>query len=165
MVGFDLNLKPLVAHLAELEARAKNLKKPIAEIGEKALEENARTFAAQGPGWPAAVYRSKPKGTPILVKTGRLKNSLTVKGAPGNIFRATDGTGEFGTRVPYADRLQRGGTMRVPKGKKVPGKRRKWTKAQLPARPIIKEPTPAFRSAIDLSLVSHLDFEVKQGSR
>jgi len=62
----------------------------------------------------AAWKRKKGFGTKILVKTGKLKGSLTEPGADGSIKVINKLSLEIGTSVPYAGYHQRG-TGKMPK--------------------------------------------------
>lgn len=54
------------------------------------------------PGKGYATWKQKHfPGRPLLVRTGALKDSMTRKGAPGNIFAISKTTGVFGTSIPY----------------------------------------------------------------
>jgi phage gpG-like protein len=159
MIDASLDLREMEAALRQLEQRTKNLRAPVEKIGELARREADKTFSAQGPNWPKSTYRGKPKGTPTGVKSGRLKADFTREGAPGNISKVTAQGGEFGARTPYADKFQRGGNTRFPKGRQVPGKRRRWRTVYMPPRPVVTDPVGAYLAQINQILADH--FEVK----
>lgn len=98
------------------------------------LAQYKRSFltrgATQGPRW--AGYEGEPKyaslkravggGTSILRWDGsdRLFKALTKRGDSHQVWRASRSKAEFGARLPYADRLTRGG--RGPFGERFPGR-------------------------------------------
>lgn len=160
MFDAALDLRALEAHLTELERRERNMAAPIAAIGEAALKENSEIFALEGPGWAPSTSRGKTPGTPTMVESGRLARSYTKKGAPGNVHQVGPKSGQFGSSVPYAEELQRGGSIKVPRGRGVPGKKPAFFNANLPARPVVKDPVGEFLAEIDREVSHHFDFDL-----
>jgi phage gpG-like protein len=107
--GFDIQ----VAGMAELRQRLDAIKNRAANPGPGLLRAGMVVVAATkdhiksgGPGWPP-----NHTGTPLLFKTGRLMNSLTVN---------VDGdTAEVGTNVFYARWLQEGTGIYGPTGQRI----------------------------------------------
>lgn len=87
---------------------------PLTQIGVDILQDNAQNFVSEGGafghGWaplaPSTIARKRGPG--ILVETGELMNSLTIRGAPGNVFRVTSNSLEVGSSNPKAGWHQRG---------------------------------------------------------
>lgn len=96
---------------------------PLEEFYREQLREfekqEVERFAAQGPGWAPlspryAEYKAtRFPGGGILRASDRLYRSLTTE-TEDSIRKATDSGMQFGTRVPYANRHNRG-TAGMPK--------------------------------------------------
>lgn len=103
--------------LGKLATRLADFKPVFAAIAPEFYAAEARQFESEGQGsWPAlaestvkqkaaAGYGSKP----ILQRTGKLYESLTVQGAPFNVTDIGETEATFGTNVPYAILHQLGG--------------------------------------------------------
>ncbi len=101
--------------------RGSNMKPAMEEIGRYYLGVTRRNFKAQGrpKKWsdlqPATIADRIRRGFgagPILQRTKRLFNSLTKKGAPGGIFKATKKTLQYGSKVRYFNTHQFGDSGR-----------------------------------------------------
>lgn len=73
------------------------------------FENNKETFDSEGPGWeplkPSTIRDRKSKGFPagpILVRTGKLRASLTERGADGQVLDVRKDQFTVGTSVRYA---------------------------------------------------------------
>ncbi|WP_436664231.1 phage virion morphogenesis protein [Alicyclobacillus acidoterrestris] len=92
-----------------LEEAPKDWSKPFNQMADDWFDYNRETFEQQGPGWrelaASTIKERAAKGygpAPILVRTGLLKNSLTVRGAPQQVLNITENSMQLGTSVPYA---------------------------------------------------------------
>lgn len=112
--GFEQRIR----NIATFGANIQSLREPFTQIGEDYLDDFAMNFATKGElfgGWaplkPSTIAERERLGFgsgPPLWRTGRLRNSLAVKGDPDNIFIVTDNSLTVGTRVPYAAPHQTG---------------------------------------------------------
>lgn len=82
--------------------RTSNLAPALLRAGVVPLDAGKERIEVGGPGWPP-----NKTGTPLLRKTGRLFNSLTVN-AGYNVFDTTSDSVTVGTNVSYARYLQEG---------------------------------------------------------
>ena len=125
MAGFNIQ----VAGMAELRARLNAMKDRAANPGPgllragmvvlKAAKDHIKSGAGdQGP-WPPNIT-----GTPLLFKTGRLINSLTIGGS-GNISNVSGNAIEVGTNVPYGRWNQEGTGIYGPTGQRIFPKNKK----------------------------------------
>lgn len=133
MIGASMDYSALTACFGDIKRRAENWRKPIEQSGPSVLQEFERTFATHGPGWP-----SNAKGSNALVKTGRLKRSLTQRGAEGNLWQVGAKEGRFGTTVSYASALNAGGAITLPGGAVI----------VIAARPLVHNPSPGLLKQI-----------------
>jgi phage gpG-like protein len=116
--------------ITRLMANARDMQPAMEEIADDFARDNARRFAAQGPGWApltASTIRSRRyPGKPILSQTEALKNSLTSR--PLGVERITNNNAVLGTNVPYAG-FHQSGTSRMPARRIVEidgGRRVRW---------------------------------------
>ncbi len=112
---FDLNgIEAYNARLRRIRDRASNERTMFRGLIARFKNSERRIFDSEGqalgsrwrplsPEYAAAKSRDYP-GTPILVRTGRLRSSLTER--PTVRFRGN--TMEIGTNVPYSEWNQRG---------------------------------------------------------
>ena len=105
----------------ELRERAENPEDLLERVGKTLQERAAHRFETGGEGdWPKLAQSSKDKkqrkgwNPEILVATGALRDSYTIRGAGGSIFEISNGRLKFGSSLPYASRHQFGDS-RVPK--------------------------------------------------
>lgn len=104
MTGAD-GVAILQRRIATYELRLDDHTEPLTQIGDDILRSNAANFISAGGefggGWeplrPSTIARKRGPG--ILVESGRLMNSLTVKGAAGNVFTVTPHSLEVGTNI------------------------------------------------------------------
>lgn len=114
MAKFDIRLTKEAARLVDALARLGkiDMRPTLNVIGTGYLKEVKSIFDKQQPRgkgdrWaPLSVQYAKWKqkhfpDQPILVRTGALKDSMTMKGALGNIFLIGKTSGTFGTSIPY----------------------------------------------------------------
>ena len=99
----------------------KSLKPAFEKIAENFFETEEKQFAAEGAfqgntKWdeltkPYEKWKFENFGKlPILTLTGKLRSSLTIPGAEGNINQITDTSMVIGTNIPYGVWHQRGTT-------------------------------------------------------
>lgn len=112
---FDLNgIEEYSASLRRIRDRASNERSMFRGLVARFKDSEKKIFASQGqalgrrwralsPEYAQAKARQYP-GAPILVRTGRLRASLTEK----PIVRFRGNTMEVGTNVPYSEYHQRG---------------------------------------------------------
>lgn len=105
--------------LTRIISASQDLSKPFEDAGEEFRDIEAERFAAEGFGWAqlaASTLRRKIRlfgAKTILRATDALYNSLTIKGAFGNVTRVFPMRAEFGTSIFYAIFHQLG-TSRMP---------------------------------------------------
>lgn len=122
MATFDIRMKPESAKvLSDLAKAGKiDLRPTLNVIGIGYLKEVEQIFAKQQPRgvgdrWPPLSFKYRAwkethfPGKPILVRTGLLRKSMTIKGALGNIFTISKVGARFGTNVPYGIYHDEGG--------------------------------------------------------
>jgi phage gpG-like protein len=109
-----LEVKNLTFKVQSFGMQLTNLAPALENIGQDILDENMGNFAAAGGyyqmgGWaplaPSTIADRLRKGYgegPPLVRTALLRDSLTKRGAEGNVFNVTDTTLTVGTNVWYA---------------------------------------------------------------
>jgi phage gpG-like protein len=96
----------------------------LAAVADDFREMVAQQFAsegrAEGTPWPARVgaglappSRRTMRASPLLVRTGALRDSLTTPGAAGSVEELDGGSLTLGTRLPYA-MFHQLGTRRMP---------------------------------------------------
>ena len=146
--------------------RANDWREPFREVGLVALQQFDHRFAVGGPGWAP-----NKKGTQTLVKTGRLRRSFTQQGNADNLFRVTATEATFGSKLFYANILQKGGVIKnsAPKlglFQKLAGLRRlPATYSVLPPRPIVVPPNSDFRQQIGRVAYRHFVAGIAEGKR
>jgi phage gpG-like protein len=101
MLPQSINSEDLEAELSRWaqSIELENLGRALLETGTIVREDfNDHFVQAQGPdgAWPPRKYQYP---WPILIKTGKLKETATTEGAPGNIARFRAGFAEFGLDV------------------------------------------------------------------
>jgi phage gpG-like protein len=111
-------------YLSGVEGRVSDLRPAMEEISEDFYRHEERAFGTEGsilrsgkwaplsPRYAAWKARHYP-GRTILVRTGKLKASLTQPGAEGAIREVTEDGLEIGTSISYA-RYHQWGTGRMP---------------------------------------------------
>jgi phage gpG-like protein len=105
--------------LTRIISASKDLSKPFEEGGEEFRDIEKERFDAEGFDWPplapGTVARKKRLygDKPILRATDALYESLTIKGAAGNVSRVFPLMAEFGTNIFYAI-FHQTGTSRMP---------------------------------------------------
>ena len=97
----------------------------LASVADDFREMLAQQFASEGRAggtpWPARVgavpeppsRRMAMQASPLLVRTGALRDSLTTPGAAGRVEELDGGALTLGTRLPYA-MFHQLGTRRMP---------------------------------------------------
>ena len=112
-----------VKDLNGIAARGKNLQPAMEKILTYLMASTSRTFEAEGrpakwkPLSPYTIQDRAEQGFPpgpILVRTGKLKKSLTQPGATGSIQKATPRTVQYGSSLPYFQ-IHQVGTSDIPK--------------------------------------------------
>lgn len=166
MIGAGLDLGPMDRVFGSISRRANDWREPFREVGLVALQQFDHRFAVGGPGWAP-----NKKGTQTLVKTGRLRRSFTQQGNPDNLFRVTTTEATFGSKLFYANILQKGGVIKnsAPKlglFQKLAGLRRlPATYSVLPPRPIVVPPNSDFRQQIGRVAYRHFVAGIAEGRR
>ena len=101
--------------MEHLRDKAENTDDLLERVGETLQERSERRFKTGGEGdWPKLAEGTKKRkerqglSTQILVATGALRDSYTVKGARGSIFEVQNGRLKYGSSLPYASRHQLG---------------------------------------------------------
>ena len=124
---YTINSQPAEKALANFQASLANQSPALREIAGDFREMIARQFASEGraEGTPWAARKSvgavhEPPTTqraiyesPLLVRTGALLRSLTVRGAAGHVERLEAQSLAIGTSLPYA-LFHQTGTRRMP---------------------------------------------------
>lgn len=103
------NDERLAAAFARTAKDAKDLKIPLKLVGKDFRKSRTALFTLKGPGLyddlaPSTKKTKKRKfGSiyPILVASGRLRDSVTIESHPENISRIGKLSADLGTRVPY----------------------------------------------------------------
>lgn len=149
MIATSMDFGPLNRFLGKLEEKTKDFSAPIRAIGERTQEQLRTTFDQEGPGWAPNVRGHHP----ILVKTGKLRDSFTLQGAKGNVFIVTPHGGEFGSNLPYAHELQDGAPR--PKAAKRRGKRRGLQRSGMPGRSILTGAGPVLLGQMGTIMAEH----------
>lgn len=166
MIAASMDLGPLDRVFGSLSRRANDWREPFREVGLIALAQFDHRFAVGGPGWAP-----NKRGTQTLVKTGRLRRSFTQPGNPDNLFKVGLTEATFGSKLFYANILQKGGVIRnkAPKlgaFQKLAGLRRlPATYAIIPPRPIVVPPDQAFQKGIGQVAYRHFIDGIKEGLR
>jgi len=121
----------IVQQLATFGADIRDLSPAWEQIGEDVLVFNGGNFdyegavydGAQGGWWPLAESTQRERARlgygpahPILKRTGTLEESLTVRGALGNVFEVRPDGLTIGTRIPYAKYHQHANYWNTGKG-------------------------------------------------
>jgi hypothetical protein len=108
--------------VATWELRLNDLSEPLTQVGLDWQDEFTANFVGEGGvygGWaPLAPSTVAEKarlgyGGGTLVRTGALMDSMTRRGAGGNVFNVTPRSLEVGTNIPYAAYHQQG-TYKMP---------------------------------------------------
>jgi phage gpG-like protein len=112
-----LNLDAVFDKAQGVITRTADLRETGPEIDREFADIESRQFASQGatgrggrwvPLTRSTEAQKRGRGQ-ILVRSGRLRDSLSRTGAPGQVYRATQDEVEIGSSVPYARKHQRGG--------------------------------------------------------
>lgn len=122
IIDIDINIDAVSAlrRLEMMELRMKNMTPIFLYARERLQLANAENFAVGG--LPAANGPWKPRrdagsyAHPLMIRTGKLMNSLTSLFGPPNIITPTHA--EFGTTVEYA-KFHQYGTTKMPARKVV----------------------------------------------
>jgi len=156
VIGASLDTSVLEKVFGSLKIRAADWKDPFTEVGKIALAQFDHRFAVSGPGWAP-----NKKGTPTLIKTGNLRRSFSEAGDAKNLFKVGATQATFGSKLFYANILQRGGVIRIKAPKlgafqKLAGlKRLPASSYVLPSRPIVVPPDSNFQQQIGRIAYSH----------
>lgn len=118
----DKSKADYIKDVDDVIARSTNLQPAFKAVGDYLLGSTRRTFEAEGrpKRWqalsPTTIADRARKGFapgPILVRTRRLMNSLTRRGAPGLVLRARPRSLQYTSTVPYF-KYHQFGTDRIP---------------------------------------------------
>ncbi len=112
----EYDLRPFVAAISAIEEGAAKVDRFLEDVGHAAQAEFKRILDTNGLGRWAPLAEGTEKirarkglrGKPMLQRRGVFRESLLVRGAPGNIWQYKDGTLEVGTDIPYAYHHQQG---------------------------------------------------------
>jgi phage gpG-like protein len=99
-----------------MKARAADLKPGLTRAAMVVLR--ASKDAIKSGGGSRGQWAPNQTGTPLLFRSGRLINSLTI-GAAGNILDLQDGSVTVGTNIPYARWNQQGTGIFGPSGQRI----------------------------------------------
>jgi phage gpG-like protein len=106
-------LQSLKKRVADIRERIANPRPGLTRAALVVLKAARERIKSGGPGWAPNVT-----GTPLLFKTGRLINSLTL-GGPGNEADYNGNSMTVGTNLPYARYLQEGTGVYGPTGRRI----------------------------------------------
>jgi hypothetical protein len=118
-VHFDIQavgMAELRARIESMKARAADPKPGLLRAGMvvlRAAKDHIKSGAGDEGPWPPNI-----SGTPLLFKSGRLINSLTI-GGPGSVMQLDSSSIEVGTNVPYARWMQEGTGIYGPSGQRI----------------------------------------------
>lgn len=120
LTGTVLGSQQLLRSLTRIISASHDLSGAFEEFGEEFREVEKERFDAEGFGdWPplSPAYAARKLrlygNKPILRATDALYQSLTIKGAPGNVSIVQPMSADFGTSIPYAV-FHQTGTSRMP---------------------------------------------------
>jgi phage gpG-like protein len=118
-VNFDIQvvgMAELRQRIEAMKARAADLKPGLLRAGMvvlRAAKDHIKSGAGDEGPWPPNIT-----GTPLLFRSGRLINSLTI-GSPDGVLDMQDGSVTVGTNVPYARWNQEGTGIYGPTGQRI----------------------------------------------
>jgi phage gpG-like protein len=125
---FEADDSAFVQAAGRLKGLSGSLGPALQRVGQFVLESTAARFdrevSPDGSRWaalaPSTARRKRGPGRRggILFDTGRLRNSVTVRGAPGAVFRLEPPVLELGTAIPYGAAHQFGASIERRPGKK-----------------------------------------------
>lgn len=141
MISVNFDFSSVLRDMVSLRNACSDCSPAMEQIGTLLLSINSQVFAVSGPGWP----RSKRRGSP-LVRTGDLRRSFTVKGAPGNVWVVGPDHGEFGSDLDYAKPVTEGGPRVMPDGREV----------NLPQRLVMHQPNKTLSDAMSQLVEDHV---------
>lgn len=111
-----IGMAELRARIEAMKARAADPKPGLLRAGMvvlRAAKDHIKSGAGDEGPWPPNI-----SGTPLLFKSGRLINSLTI-GGPGSVMQLDSSSIEVGTNVPYARWNQEGTGIYGPSGQRI----------------------------------------------